>query len=158
MLHDSTGSYTPDMAEMIDTEQEIIADGLGVTMEISAKIIRLRDNAVRREQAHMLASVIGLLIRAKNLPAMVHSLALAFGLGELNGARSQSEIARKLGCTRALISHYVVGWRDVLAGKAAAFDCMKFRKNNSTRETYKGTAESPLVAAKKEIRTRNKTA
>lgn len=151
VLYENTGSYEVDMAAMIDTEEEIIADEFGVTLPLSRRIIKLRDDAVRREQATMLASVIGLLIRAKNLPAMVHSLALAFGLSELNGVHSQSEVARRLGVTRALISHYVVGWRDILAGKTAAFDCTKFRKGNATREIYRESAESPLIQAKKRI-------
>ena len=79
---------------------------------------------------------------------MVHALAIAFGLDELNGAHSQAEIAKKLGVTRALLSHYVVGWRDILAGNVAAFDCTKFRKKNETRETYKEKSTSKVVQAK----------
>lgn len=154
MLYDNTASYCPDMAAEIDTEQEIIADEMGVSMKQAALIIKFRDNAVRREQAEMLAKVVGLLIRSKNLPAMVHALAIAFGLDELNGAHSQSEIAKSIGCTRALVSHYVVGWRDVLAGNVAAFDCLKFRKHNSARETYKGKATSTLLSTKQKIRNR----
>ena len=154
MLHDNTASYYPDLAAEIDTEQETIADEMGVSMKQAALIIRFRDNAVRREQAEMLAKVVGLLIRAKNLPVMVHSLAVAFGFTELNGYHSQSEIAKDLGCTRALVSHYVVGWRDVLAGKAAAFDCLKFRKRDSTREIYKEKATSSLLSTKQKIRNR----
>jgi len=164
MLYDKSGSYTPDFAAEIDTEQEIIADEIGVSMRQAALIIRFRDNAVRRGQAEMLADVVGVLIRAKNLPAMVHALAIAFGLNELNSAHSQSEIAKKIGCTRALISHYVVGWRDVLAGNAAAFDCLKFRKHDSTRETYgtntaatatrTGKNTSTLISTKQKIRNR----
>ena len=154
MLYDNTGSYTPDFAAEIDTEQEIIADEMGVSMRQAALIIKFRDNAVRREQAVMLGSGVGLLIRAKNLPAMVHALAIAFGLDELNGAHSQSEIAKSIGCTRALISHYVVGWRDVLAGNVAAFDCLKFRKHDSTRATYKEKATSTLLSTKQKIRNR----
>jgi predicted transcriptional regulator len=75
--------------------------------------------------------VIGLLLSAKNLAAQVHALAFAAGLDQLNGKRSQAEIARELGCTRALISHYVVGWADVLGVQVT-----KFRKAESTRETY----------------------
>jgi len=154
MLYDKSGSYTPDFAAEIDTEQEIIADEIGVSLKQATLIIKLRDNAVRREQAEMLANVVGLLIRAKNLPAMVHALGIAFGLNELNGAHSQSEIAKSIGCTRALISHYVVGWRDVLAGNVAAFDCLKFRKHNTTRETYKEKATSSLLSTKQKIRNR----
>ena len=146
MLYDSTGSYTPDFAAEIDTEEEILADEIGVSLKQARAIIKFRNDAIRREQAYMLASVIGLLIRSRNMPVMVHSLAIAFGLSDLNGAHSESEIAKQLGVTRALISHYVVGWRDVLAGKTAGFDCLKFRKHNSTRETYKQSATDPFLA------------
>jgi len=80
----------------------------------------------------LLGRVIGLLLGAKNLAAQVHALAFAAGLDQLNGKRSQAEIARELGCTRALISHYVVGWADVLG-----LSITKFRKSESSRETYK---------------------
>lgn len=156
MLYDNTASYTPDFAAAIDTEIETLADELGITLKQAGKIIKFRDDAVRREQALMLGSVVGLLIRAKNLPAMVHALAIAFGLDELNGAHSQSEIAKQIGCTRALISHYVVGWRDVLAGNVAAFDCLKFRKHDSARAIYKLKATSSLVSTKQKIRERKK--
>jgi hypothetical protein len=76
--------------------------------------------------------VIGLLLSAKNLAAQVHALAFAAGLDQLNGKRSQAEIARDLGCTRALISHYVVGWADVLG-----LSITKFRKSEGSRATYK---------------------
>lgn len=155
MLTENTASYTPDYAAEIDTEQEILADELGVTMKQAAKILRLRDDAIRREQALLLGSVIGLLIRAKNIPAMVHALGVAFGLNELNGAHSQTEIAKSIGCSRALISHYVVGWRDILSGNVAAFDCLKFRKHDSTRQTYKAKATSSLLTKKNNIRQRH---
>jgi predicted transcriptional regulator len=80
----------------------------------------------------LLGRVIGLLLGAKNLAAQVHALAFAAGLDQLNGKRSQAEIARELGCTRALISHYVVGWADVLG-----LSVTKFRKSEASRETYK---------------------
>jgi hypothetical protein len=80
----------------------------------------------------MLGRVIGLLLSAKNLNAQVHALAFAAGLDQLNGKKSQAEIARDLGCTRALISHYVVGWTDVLG-----LVVTKFRKSEASRETYK---------------------
>lgn len=151
MISDNTASYTPDFAAAIDSEEEIIADEFGVSLKQARRIIKLRDDAIRREQAMMLAGIIGALTESKNLPVMVHALAVAFGFDEMNGWHSESEIASKLGCSRALISHYVVGWRDVLAGKSGAFDCTKFRKHNSTRETYKEKATDPLVQAKKRI-------
>jgi len=125
MLHDNQASYTPDMAALIDTEVEIIADDLGVSLFTARKIIKMREDAVIRNQSLILARVIGLLLQSNNLPATIHALALASGLDQLNGKKSQAEIARELGVTRALISHYVVGIRDILSGKDSNFGCTR---------------------------------
>lgn len=154
MLHDNQASYTPDMAALIDTEEEIIADDLGVSLYTARKIIQMREDAVIRNQSLILARVIGLLLKSKNLPATVHALALASGLDQLNGKKSQADIAREIGCTRALISHYVVGIRDVLSGKDSNFDCLKFRKSNKTREVYAAKTTDPFTRAKAEARAR----
>jgi len=149
VLHDSTGSYTPDMAAMIDKPEEIIADEYGVSMAVARRILSDRDNLSRRGQAQILASVIGLLIQSRNINVQVHALAIAFGMDQLNGAHSQSEIAKELGVTRALVSHYVLAWRDVLAGGIGAFDNRTFRKRNSTRKTYAETATNSVLQAKR---------
>lgn len=141
-------SYTPDMASLIDTEEEIVADDLGITIDQAKRVIAYAQNLARRQQAEILAKVVGLLLTGKNLPVQVHSLAIAFGLDELNGAHSQSEIARKLGVTRALISHYVIGWRDILAGGVGGFDCTKYRKRNQTRTIYAEKAKSETIQQK----------
>ena len=154
MLHDNQASYTPDMAALIDTEEETIADDLGVSLYTARKIIQMREDAVIRNQSLILARVIGLLLKSNNLPATVHALALASGLDQLNGVKSQAEIAREIGCTRALISHYVVSFRDVLSGKTTGFDCTKFRKTNKTRETYAAKKTNPFTRAKAEARAR----
>ena len=99
------GSYEPDIAALIDTEEEIVADRYGVGLGMARMIIADRDNATRHNQAEVLSAIIGHLIAGNNMPAKVYSLAIAFGLDQLNGFHSQSEIARQLGCTRALISH-----------------------------------------------------
>jgi hypothetical protein len=142
-------SYWPDIAAEIDSEEEIIADKYGVSLDVARQIIEERDTLARQLQAEILANVIGLILRGRNIQVMVHSLAIAFGLDELNGAHSQAEIARQLGVTRALVSHYVLGWRDVLSGGVAAFDCTKFRKKNSTRATYAAKAANPVIQAKR---------
>lgn len=148
MLYENTGSYTPDFAAAIDTEEEIAADEYGVSIQTARRILSDRDSAVRRHQAETLGAIIGDLIRSNNLPAKVNALAIVFGFDQLNGFHSQSEIAEEIGCTRALVSHYVTGWRDVLAGNVPAFDCVKFRKQNSTRETYAAKSTSATLTAK----------
>ena len=154
MLHDNQASYTPDMAALIDTEEEIIADDLGVSLYTARKIIQMREDAVLRNQSLILARVIGLLLQSNNLPATVHALALASGLDQLNGKKSQAEIAREIGCTRALISHYVVGIRDILSGNDSNFDCLKYRKSQQARETYRAKTTDPFTRAKAEARAR----
>jgi hypothetical protein len=134
-------SYTPDFASEIDTEEEIIADRYGVSIETARQIIKDIEDAVRQCEATKLGSIIGALISGQNLAARVHALALAFGLDQLNGFQSQSDVARKLGCTRALISHYVVGWRDILDTDNTHVDCTKFRKRNDTRKTFSESAK-----------------
>lgn len=151
MINDWQASYTLDMADEIDSEEEIIADNLGVSIAMARKIIAYRDSHSRRQQAEVLAGIIGMLLRTKNMPVMMHSLALAYGMDDLNGAHSQAEVARQLGCTRALISHYVTGWRDYLATGGGGFDCLKFRKKNSTRATYAARATDKINQAKNKI-------
>ena len=145
-------SYEPDMAAMIDSAEEIVADDYGVTLAVARRILSDRQDVARRGQAEILANVIGLLIQSRNLNVQVHALAIAFGMDELNGAHSQSEVARELGVTRALVSHYVLAWRDVLAGGVGAFDNRTFRKRQVTRKTYAKSATDPIIQAKRNKR------
>lgn len=145
-------SYEPDMADLIDKPEEIIADEYGVSIAVALRIIADREDRARRGQAQILSSVIGLLIQSRNINVQVHALAIAFGMDQLNGAHSQSEIARELGVTRALISHYVLAWRDVLAGGIGAFDNRTFRKRQGTRQTYAKSATDPILEAKRNKR------
>ncbi len=156
MLYENTGSYTPDFAAEIDTPEEILADELGVSLK-QARVIQAKiEYAVSRHESLTLARAIGLMLQSSNLPVTVHAMAIAAGLDQLNGKRSQADIARELGCTRALISHYVVGIRDVLSGKDSNFDCFKFRKSNASRETFRQCATDPFTAAKQAARERLK--
>ena len=149
MLYENTGSYTPDFAAEIDSEEEIAADEYGVSLETARRILKDREKAASQYNSQILGSVIGLLLSGNNLPVKVNCLAIAYGFDQLNGFHSQSEIARELGCTRALISHYVLGWRDVLSGGVASFDCLKFRKRNDTRATYRAKATSATLTSKR---------
>jgi len=148
MLHEAVASYTPDMADLIDTEEEILADKYGVSLKVARQIMEDKKDAGIHHQAEILAPIISQLVSGENVQAQVYALAIAFGLDEVNGFHCQSEIAKKIGVTRALISHYVVCWRDVLAGKVAAFDCTKFRKHNHTRKIYAESAKDKWIQAK----------
>lgn len=155
MLYENTGSYETDYAAEIDTEEEILADELGVNLRQSRAILAKIKDAVRRNESLTLARAIGLMLQSSNLPVTVHAMAIAAGLDQLNGKRSQSDIAKELGCTRALISHYVVGIRDILSGKDSNFDCFKYRKSQASRETYRKQATDPFTAAKAAARQRH---
>lgn len=148
MLYENTAFYIPDFAAEIDTEEEILADELGITPRQARVVMKKIQEAVTRNESLTLARAIGLMLQSSNLPVTVHAMAIAAGLDQLNGKRSQSEIAKELGCTRALISHYVVGIRDILSGKDSEFDCFKFRKSQASRSTFKAKATDPFTAAK----------
>lgn len=155
------GAYWPDMADEIDSPEEILADQLGISVTAAVAVIAYREQALREHQALILGKVIGLLLETNNLPVMAHALAFAAGLDQLNGAKSQAKVAEELGVTRALMSHYVVGVRDVLSGKAGAFENLKFRKSQSSRATFKAKATDPFTALKAaaiaKLKTKNTT-
>jgi predicted transcriptional regulator len=92
--------------------------------------------------------VISKLLESSNTRVSLHGLACAGGLDELNGFRSQAEIARELGCTRALVSHYTTAWTDYMSGKDGKFTVTKYRKSEESREVFKRTATDPFTAAK----------
>jgi hypothetical protein len=142
-------AYWPDIASDIDAPEETLADHLGTTPAVALRVMAHTEAAVRESQALTLGKVVGLLLETNNLPVMAHAIAFAAGLDQLNGKRSQAQVARELGVTRALVSHYVVGVRDVLSGKATKFDCTKFRKSQSSRKTFQEKARSPFLAAKR---------
>ena len=145
-------AYTPDMSEAIDSEEEILADELSCSIPIARKVIVLL-KAERNNHAgssrELFSRVISKLMESSNTRVSLHGLACAGGLDELNGLRSQAEIARELGCTRALVSHYTTAWADFLSGKDAAFTITKFRKTDSSRKTFAESATDPFTAARK---------
>lgn len=145
------------MAELIDKAEEIIADEYGVSLDIAKRILADRHNVSRRGKAETLGNIISYIIQSRNPTLQVYALAIAYGMDQLNGVHSQSEVARNLGVTRALVSHYVLQWRDILAGGIGAFDNRTFRKRNSTRKIYKKSATDPVLEAKRKIQAkRNK--
>ena len=125
-------AYTPDYAAEIDGEGDELAEDFFWFVQKQIPASKMKVDWLVMREVIACARVIGLLLSAKNLAAQVHALAFAAGLDQLNGKRSQAEIARELGCTRALISHYVVGWADVLG-----LSITKFRKSEGSRATYK---------------------
>jgi hypothetical protein len=143
---DGEPAYMPDLD--IDTPEDILADELGTTPAVARKVMAMLQAAEVRQQALTLGKVVGLLLETNNLPVMAHAIAFAAGLDQLNGEKSQAAVADELGVTRALVSHYTVGVRDVLSGKRDTFDCTKYRKKNSSRETFRAKATDPYTAEK----------
>jgi hypothetical protein len=132
MLTERQASYEPDMAAAIDRPEEILADDLGITLD-QAKAVMAMIERVRMEQTALaLGRVVGWLLAGKHMQVRIYALAFAAGLDQLNGLHSQSEAARQLGVTRALISHYVTSARD-----AIGINVQKFRKSDRTRETFR---------------------
>ena len=129
------GAYEPDYASEIDTEEEILADLLGITPKQALRVMEWHKDECKKvagEHREAFGRVIAFLLQGKNLPVMVHARAFAAGLDQLNGKKSQAEIARELNCTRALVSHYVVGFADILGVTVT-----KFRKAESSREKFR---------------------
>jgi len=151
VLHDHAGATEPDMAAAIDKPDEILADELGVSLAQARQILAIIERYRREELATALGAVIGWVLSGGNVVAKIYGLAFAAGLGQLNGLHSQAEAARKLGVTRALLSHYVVAAGDALIGlhDREKLICLKFRKRDRTREIYAEKATDPITEAKR---------
>ena len=128
------GSYSVDMASLIDKPDEILADELNFTLVHANRILAMIDREKTEFAALTLGRMIGWLLMGKHMQVRVYALAIAAGLDQLNGLPSQTEAARQLGVSRALISHYVVSAKDALG-----INVTKYRKADSTRETYRKT-------------------
>jgi hypothetical protein len=121
----------------IDSEVDLICETLGVGPSLARQIKDYKDHAVAEsvdwEVAQILTKVLSEFTRpCKNLRARVFGLIFAAGLDEANAIHSQAEIARKIGCTRALISHYTTDWADKIR-----LGVFKFRKVESSRPTFR---------------------
>jgi hypothetical protein len=128
--------YYDDHTE-IDTEVDLICENLGVGLALARQIKDYKDSAVAEsvdwEVAQILSKVLSEFTRpCKNLRARVYGLIFAAGLDEANSIHSQAEIARQIGCTRALISHYTTQWADKIR-----LGVFKFRKAESSRQTFR---------------------
>lgn len=127
--------YYDDMSE-IDNEVDLICEELGVGPGLARRIKEYKDAALAEsvdwEVCQILARVLSEFCRpCKNLRARVYGLIFAAGLDAANAIHSQAEVARQIGCTRALISHYTTDWADKI--KLGVF---KFRKAERTRAVF----------------------
>ena len=106
-------AFEPDMAEELDTPAEIMAEKFAIPLPtanaIHADFARTMEVEVERQVAARLDEMTGFYMTgpAKNLHAKLLGVAFSRGLARpLNGIRNMSDVARKSGCTRALISYY----------------------------------------------------
>ena len=127
--------YYDDMTE-IDTEVDLICERLGVEPALARQIKEYKDSAMEEgvdwEVAQILSKVLSEFTRpCKNLRARVYGLIFAAGLDQANSIHSQAEVARQIGCTRALISHYTTDWADKIR-----LGVFKFRKSERSRAVF----------------------
>ncbi len=125
-----------DDTEGLDTEVDLICERLGVGVALAQRIKDYKDEhlaeSVDWEVARILSTVLSEFTRpCKNLRARVYGLIFAAGLDQVNSCHSQAEIARQIGCTRALISHYVTDWADKIR-----LGVFKFRKSERSRSVF----------------------
>lgn len=121
----------------IDTEVERIAEEMDVPLDLAERIRSYKDDALEQqvswEVAQILSKVLSEFTRpCRNLRARVYGLIFAAGLDQANSIHSQAEVARQIGCTRALISHYTTDWADKIR-----LGVFKFRKAESSRQTFR---------------------
>lgn len=139
----------PDPAPFdVDRDEWKLAEELNLGLEEATRVLEWHQIELARELdweiARILSKVLSELIRpCKNIRARVYGLIFATGLDQANGLHSQAEIARELGCTRALISHYTIQWAEII--KLGIF---KFRKSEDSRKTYKDSATRTTVDRK----------
>jgi hypothetical protein len=136
------------MAAELDTPAEILAEELEIDVPTAEKVLAWHEEenrrTTKRQEVDRVCVIVGVLCRpCKNGRARMASLQLALRINDCNGLHSQSELARQLGCSRALISHYVTMWADLLG-----IDCTAFRKSPATRQIYAESARTSLVARK----------
>jgi hypothetical protein len=140
LMRQPDGVYFHDYAGEIDTEVDLICEALNVGPALAQKIKDYKDAAIAEAVdwgvAQILSIVLAEFIRpAKNIRAKIYGLLFATGLDSVNALHSQAEIARQIGCTRALISHYTTFWADRV--RVGVF---KFRKSESSRATFSESA------------------
>ena len=120
----------------LDTEVDLICEQLGVGPALARAIKQYKDHAMAEsvdwEVAQILSKVLSEFTRpCKNPVARTYGLIFAAGLDQVNSCHSQAEIARKIGCTRALISHYTTVWADKIR-----LGVFKFRKSERSRSVF----------------------
>jgi len=134
------GSYSVDHASEIDSLEEWMMEEWLVSERQAKLIIAWHRSEVDSAATEIFCEKVGrlfcyLLESFDNLKVAVYAFLLATGMDELNGVRSQAEVARICGVTRALVSVYVLKISDFFG-----FKVMNFRKRNDTRQVFSQSA------------------
>jgi hypothetical protein len=126
MIHEP--HYWTDPAAKLDSEVNLICEKLGVGPALARRIKEYGEDRVLEykllelenpEVHQIVALVVGELTRpCKNIRARIWGLIFATGLG---WASTEAEIARQLGCTRALINHYKMEWLEKMRSRKSHF-------------------------------------
>ena len=167
-----TNAYCPDIAAEIDSATEEMMERIAFRLRKSLGIRAMPNEMIKigdflrvmAEFALLVAEeskgdsaannkdhfnfVLSKALDSSNPRAVLYGFACAAGLDALNGLRSQAEVARTLGCSRALISHYTTAAADFVSTGEDKFTITKFRKSEQSREVFKRTATDPFTAAK----------
>lgn len=113
-----------DVAALIDTPAEILAETHGLTIPQALALIAWCKSeiasAIRTHEAHLLQVIVGGLLAAKNPKLSAAGLAFAANLSALNGLGSQSEYAKDNSVSRSAISKIVKAWQRALGLRASA--------------------------------------
>ena len=133
-LENFTAGYHEEVEE---PRLNLLCDRLSIGMGLAERVQAIIDEEVEQQSDWEAARKLYIVLvdickQRKNIKAYIWGLIFATGLDSANSVHSQAEIARSLGCTRALISHYTTEWADKL--KIGVF---KFRKAEAARDSYK---------------------
>ena len=116
---DSAAARTEiDFAALLDSEQDTLADELGISPEAAGRVLKWAERELRaavvKHEAFLLQLVVGGLLSAKNPKLSCAGLAFAAQLGTLNGLGSQSAYAQANGISRSAISKVHRFWKRML--------------------------------------------
>lgn len=137
------GAYTPDMAELLDTHIDELAEKYGgantrLIRSIADDLKRPMDAEIARQRASLLARVAGYLIKSetKNVLARIHQLAHAIpGFAKQNGFHSLRQSAKECGVSVEWLRRGRDSWCELLGipvpadGTKSDEAKKKYRKN-----------------------------
>jgi len=136
-------SYRPDMAGEIDTKAEEWAEALRLNREQCAKLILLMREHTQHESAEVAARMLIPVVTYLNEPRgnktlRYYAFLLAAGDTSITLANSYSELARRIGVTRAALSKAVIEMQEKLGLQGRN----NFQKSEQARESSREAAYS----------------